>query len=640
MGKRSRLQDDSGAQEAENRTSKKLKTEKREKKEKKDKKDKKEKKDKKQKKEKGEKKHTHEKADKVEESEKVEEKEVKPAKTFAIHDLISVERSISLVQENLAKIMEITPTAEELSQYVQHLLKSSDNGSTHDSGVTAKILLLSKSHKIQLAAQLKTLYQAKKLKIFDQIINFSETTILNSADDVQLLLKERNRKAHENGANTEKRFNENSILPELPVLYDSVLEAKVFIHKSATNNDMHSSKYDQVQWNNERLEYLGDAVLETIVSDITEARYPDFDEGQLTVLRATLVKNETIEVLSRAYKFPERQQELLKFHVIKTDLNIDSKLGANKRIADLFEAYIGAIFIDKGRDGNAYDFIKSWLIAVYEPILNEFESIDQLKYLHLSSGLVSELLGNDVRVKHSPDVKDGVMEVKETKVAQQQEPVQKFPITITSTEPIDKLARGNLYALIGSAKLHPIFTPVRSYQSTGTHCVVNCTMDGELLGIGEGRNAKDASARAAMAALLNKELIEKYHLIRMMTPRTESVVKTPEVDQKAVKKARASSVLQIPHFIAHADLPTPDVSAKANLLSLLSEEKVLAEVKCEPDHTSQSILPMFKTILKVNGKNVCDCVEASKKKGANKVAQWLLDEIDRHGKQAVLKDLE
>ncbi|OXT09737.1 ribonuclease III, partial [Bacillus sp. OG2] len=49
------------------------------------------------------------------------------------------------------------------------------------------------------------------------------------------------------------------------------------------------SKHDQVQANNERLEYLGDAVLETMVSDILYMRYPDYDEGQLSILRSTLV---------------------------------------------------------------------------------------------------------------------------------------------------------------------------------------------------------------------------------------------------------------------------------------------------------------------------------------------------------------
>ena len=54
---------------------------------------------------------------------------------------------------------------------------------------------------------------------------------------------------------------------------------------------------------NERLEFLGDAVLEVIVSDFLFHEYPDKPEGQLTRMRAQLVREESLAFLARKYQF-------------------------------------------------------------------------------------------------------------------------------------------------------------------------------------------------------------------------------------------------------------------------------------------------------------------------------------------------
>jgi dsRNA-specific ribonuclease len=585
-------------------------------------------------------------------------------KQVAIHELMSIEHSINIIQENIKKIIELSPNASELSAYINHLLSLSVNSDPQSNGdVTAKILLLSKSHKVQLAAQLKSLYEDNKLEIFDQIINFNDKTILKSADDVRLLLTEKKKDIYER--NSEVTSNANSILPNLPVIYDSVLEAKVFVHKSATNGDLHSSKYDQVQSNNERLEYLGDAVLETVVSDIIEYNYPDFDEGQLSKLRSILVKNETIEIISRSYKFPERQQELLNSHVIKTDLAINTKFRSNKRIADLFEAYIGALFIEKGRDGSAYDFIKEWLIQVYTPILKEFDGSDHLKYSHISKNLADRLLNNSklptlksfisspsasestsspISIS-PPEVKtikptDGLYDKDETMK------FQKFPITLTSAEPINKLAKGELYALIGCAKLHPNYKTLQFQKNSGSPCIVECSISEDILGIGEGQNAKEASARAAQAALLNKKKIEKYHLIRMMTPRDETMVSKKfdtltedENKSKPKKKVFEPKILAKPYFISTSQISSPNGSSRTKLIEILGKHSIIPQIVSEQDTTTNSVLPLFKTSLKLKDKVIATCVEASKKKGANKVSQYLLEKIDEHGEDTILNDI-
>lgn len=644
---------------------------KRSKKEKVDKKDRKEKKDKSKKSKKAKTDATE--PQNEEDGIKTDKKEaVKPVKALPIHDLISLEHSISVIQENLKKIIDLAPDGDDLTNYINSLVSSSINGDPEKNGdVTAKLLLLSKSHKIQLAAQLKSLYNKQKLTIFDQIMNFNDQTILDSADDVQLLLKEKKQKAYEKSENAANSSASLTILPKLPIIYDSVLEAKVFVHKSATNGDLHSSKYDQVQSNNERLEYLGDAVLEAVVSDIIESKYNDFDEGQLSLLRSTLVKNETIEIISRAYKFPERQQKLLDSHVIKTDLSINAKFRNNKRIADLFEAYIGALFIEKGRNGEAYDFIKSWLMQVYTPVLTEFESSDRAKYTHLSKNLVSRLLNNSptstclpktgqvpaslpCKVQSSvPELKQACTTTDSTSTLQQSKSTDsaanlQFPITVRVSEEVNKLAKGELYALVGCAKLHPVYETIQ-HQNNVRNAIVQCSIGGDILGLGEGKNIKDASARAAQASLLNKPMIEKYHLIRMMTPREETKVSsnfekiTPDNVHTKFDTTELPFIPKVlkslPYSLTPSQIPSPDSSAKMQLTELCAKRNLIPQITCEQDKTTKSVLPVFKTTLQIGKTKVVSCIDASKKKGANKVSQWLLDAIKEHGQEIVFHDL-
>lgn len=92
---------------------------------------------------------------------------------------------------------------------------------------------------------------------------------------------------------------------------------------------------------NERLEFLGDAVLEVIVSDFLFHEYPDKPEGQLTRMRAQLVREESLAFLARKYQF-NRQIRLGKGELAS---------GGNERdsiLADCFEAFLGAVYLDQG----------------------------------------------------------------------------------------------------------------------------------------------------------------------------------------------------------------------------------------------------------------------------------------------------
>jgi len=89
--------------------------------------------------------------------------------------------------------------------------------------------------------------------------------------------------------------------------------------------------------NNERLEYLGDAVLDTIVADYLYSKFPDGDEGFMTKLRARIVKRKNLDYLATKMEIPD---------MITT--NITSRNKSKHLYGNILEALIGAIYLDRG----------------------------------------------------------------------------------------------------------------------------------------------------------------------------------------------------------------------------------------------------------------------------------------------------
>ncbi len=95
--------------------------------------------------------------------------------------------------------------------------------------------------------------------------------------------------------------------------------------------------------NNERLEFLGDAVLEFVVSDLVFALHPDAAEGELSRLRASLVRDTTLAELAAEIALGD--------HLVLG--SGEKKSGGHRRasiLADAIEAIFGAIYLDSGFD--------------------------------------------------------------------------------------------------------------------------------------------------------------------------------------------------------------------------------------------------------------------------------------------------
>ncbi len=142
---------------------------------------------------------------------------------------------------------------------------------------------------------------------------------------------------------------------------DPKLLMQALTHRSFVN------EYDDAL-DNERLEFLGDAVLDLIVADLLYRKYPEVDEGELTQLRAALVKTESLARLGLNCRLGEY-------------LRIghgEERSGGRGRLTILcraFEALVGAIYIDQGLDA-VVGFVVPPLLDLLADIIEKNLHID------------------------------------------------------------------------------------------------------------------------------------------------------------------------------------------------------------------------------------------------------------------------
>jgi ribonuclease-3 len=117
-----------------------------------------------------------------------------------------------------------------------------------------------------------------------------------------------------------------------------------FRHKSVATNVKKGVKNS-----NERLEFLGDAVLGSVVAEVLFKLYPFEDEGFLTELRSKIVNRGNLNQLARKLGFEQ---------LIQYDNRMVNSTRQGSLLGDAFEALIGAIYLDKG-----YDFTKNFLVS-------------------------------------------------------------------------------------------------------------------------------------------------------------------------------------------------------------------------------------------------------------------------------------
>ena len=121
---------------------------------------------------------------------------------------------------------------------------------------------------------------------------------------------------------------------------------------------------ENIKWrlpHNERLEYLGDAVLELIVSEALYKKFPSYPEGQLTVLRAALVN---YQMLARVAE----ELNLSDFILMSRGEKGDSRKAKEVILANAIEAVVGAIYLDQGLEV-ARKFVEHLLMGRVDEIV-------------------------------------------------------------------------------------------------------------------------------------------------------------------------------------------------------------------------------------------------------------------------------
>ncbi len=149
---------------------------------------------------------------------------------------------------------------------------------------------------------------------------------------------------------------------------DKDLLKRAFTHRSYVNENRHTAKK-----HNERLEFLGDAVLELVITKYLFEKYPEKPEGELTAVRASLVN--TVSISNAAQDLGMNDYLLLSKGESK-----DTGRARQYILANAFEAVIGAIYIDSGYE-NAEKFINDNLYAKTDEIVEKRLWQDSKSYL-------------------------------------------------------------------------------------------------------------------------------------------------------------------------------------------------------------------------------------------------------------------
>lgn len=391
---------------------------------------------------------------------------------FGLSNLNKFEHCARTLQRAIRTIVEDAPSSKLLRKVAKS--KSLDKFARQE---------IKENQLLHLVCDLKSQYLKGKLNFFDDIIttNFKVGTITELMQEQSISDQEdtgeigKNVPANLPNSSSSKSENSNSSgslhngLPPLPKIHDGQLYKRVFSHKSLNANKTYLGEDEIVLSHNERLEFLGDSVLNYVTTLLLYERFPYVKEGFMSQWRSNLVCNKTLAEFSTLYKFDTLLRKKVENSTLVT--------GGQKINADIFEAYIGALAIDRN----------------YE----------------------------------LRDIMDWLRELMASKM-------DSAEIAAKKNTPINKDAKTRLYSLIGSALMHPTYKVTAHSTTFNGAFSVQCVMGDEVLGVGSAPNLKDAGLRAAMDALSKRSKIDKFVKLRLETDRSLSVVKPTSTENESI----------------------------------------------------------------------------------------------------------
>ncbi len=130
-----------------------------------------------------------------------------------------------------------------------------------------------------------------------------------------------------------------------------------FYHKSTLNNN--SGESDGFYQSNERLEYLGDALLSFVVGEYLFKKYPHANEGFLTKMRSKIVKRKMLNYIA---------EQMGLDHIM---MEFNNTILSQSMLGNALEALLGAIYLEQG-----FDFTRSFILKF---IIRKYINIDELE---------------------------------------------------------------------------------------------------------------------------------------------------------------------------------------------------------------------------------------------------------------------
>src|SRR5579872_1530263 len=147
----------------------------------------------------------------------------------------------------------------------------------------------------------------------------------------------------------------------VPQFNNKKLLQQAFVHRSYVNEAKEKIE------SNERLEFLGDSILSFVISKTLFVKFSDFDEGVLTNIRSLLVNTKTLAEIAKSLGFGE---------MLKLSKGEEEAKGRENQslLADSFESYIGALFLDQG-----LDTVSAFILENLSPKMDEIVARKQFK---------------------------------------------------------------------------------------------------------------------------------------------------------------------------------------------------------------------------------------------------------------------
>ncbi|WKZ24082.1 MAG: ribonuclease III [Candidatus Dojkabacteria bacterium] len=169
--------------------------------------------------------------------------------------------------------------------------------------------------------------------------------------------------------NTKQNTSKTSNLQEVETLIGYTFKKKQTLTTALTHRSYANElKKQGFLYNNERLEFLGDAVLELVVSEYMFATYPDLPEGIMTLVRAAVVRTSSLaEIMGTLHM----GKYLIMGHG-------EEKTGGRTKeylLANLYESLVGAIYLD-GKMKHAKAFIEKTLFAKIDEAVKQKNYVD------------------------------------------------------------------------------------------------------------------------------------------------------------------------------------------------------------------------------------------------------------------------